>query len=108
MPCSITESARKLRQTVHWFSCAMRIRAASRTRVGMMLLLYAASLSLATAAPISGRSIHTWTASPPSPSGMLILGMPRHYDAAATSASAPHLEAPAPRGLGGRLEEQHP
>src|SRR3954462_8707369 len=108
MPCSITESARKLRQTLHSLSWAMRMRAASRTRVGRMLLLYAASLSLATAAPISGRSIHTWTASPPSPSGMSIRGMTRHYDARAASAPTPYLEAPAPGGLGGRLEEQHP
>ena len=45
--------------TTHWLSCAIRMRAASRTRTGNVLLLYAASLKRLTALPISGRSDHT-------------------------------------------------
>ena len=61
--------------TTHWLSCAIRMRAASRTRTGNVLLLYAASLSRFTALPISGRSDHTMTASPPSPAGTSMRAM---------------------------------
>src|SRR5262245_8517458 len=65
--------------TTHWLSCAMRMRAASRTRTGNVLLLYAASLRRFTALPISGRSDHTMTASPPSPSGTSMRAIGEHY-----------------------------
>src|SRR5262249_15621979 len=59
----------------HALSCAMRMRAGSRSDAGSFDCRYAVAIIRSTMPAISGRRDHTMAASPPGPSGMSIRAM---------------------------------